>query len=226
MQPSSCPPWQPEPTGPTRRIPRRPPGSYTTARNTISEGRMRRLPVGSLPSCGAPVHATDRWCAGNAINTAVTRGGRNRCAYRQHVDKQHYFSDRERCIPPPIGGNCFRHDRSGQGRTPVPVTVAWAAYVDMGGTVLPAPSVRRVCGPRRARPVGARFAMHERWGNRRRRERRRGAAAACVSGGVGRGVRGIHAQHDARARDGSAGGGAPGSAQWPVHLWAAWCSGA
>ncbi len=37
MQPSSCPPWQPEPTGPTRRIPRRPPGSYTTARDTILE---------------------------------------------------------------------------------------------------------------------------------------------------------------------------------------------
>ena len=35
MQPSSCPPWQPEPTGPTRRIPPWPSGSYTTARDTI-----------------------------------------------------------------------------------------------------------------------------------------------------------------------------------------------
>ena len=39
MQPSSCPPWQPEPTGPSRRIPRRAPGSYTTARDTISRTR-------------------------------------------------------------------------------------------------------------------------------------------------------------------------------------------
>ncbi len=44
MQPSSCPPWQPEPTGPTRRIPRRPPGSYTTARDTIQEGSTPARP--------------------------------------------------------------------------------------------------------------------------------------------------------------------------------------
>ncbi len=36
MSPSSCPPWQPEQTGPTRRMPPRTRGSYTTARDTIS----------------------------------------------------------------------------------------------------------------------------------------------------------------------------------------------
>ena len=38
------PPWQPEPTGPTRRIPRSAPGSYTTWRDTIKR-REARWPV-------------------------------------------------------------------------------------------------------------------------------------------------------------------------------------
>ena len=44
--PSSCPPWQPERPGPTRRLPRPTPGSYTTERDTIRnpQSHASRLP--------------------------------------------------------------------------------------------------------------------------------------------------------------------------------------
>ena len=69
MQPSSCPPWQPEPTGPSRRIPRRAPGSYTTARDTIStsSGQRRRKPAQGLASL--PRALRTRCPVSNAMGT-------------------------------------------------------------------------------------------------------------------------------------------------------------
>ena len=49
MRPSSCLPWQHEPTGPTRRIPRWPAqGSYTTPRDTIDKSDTERSQARSL----------------------------------------------------------------------------------------------------------------------------------------------------------------------------------
>ena len=62
----AAPPWQPERPGPTRRIPRSPPGSYTTARDTIrnSAKTIRTTPYRTCPSldrtrCSGPETAPE-----------------------------------------------------------------------------------------------------------------------------------------------------------------------
>ncbi len=70
MQPSSCPPWQPEPTGPTRRTPLRTPGSYTTARDTIPGTRCR----GPAADRGTGPGATrDRGCLPSSGRLGLVR---------------------------------------------------------------------------------------------------------------------------------------------------------
>ncbi len=125
------------------------------------------------------------WCAtfwrhaGQRRGTVATGFATDRWRRRQRLDVTACFSGVTRAFGASNRWQVFRRARSGQERTVERRAGAWPA--NSGHEQPPRVLHQRCVGcENRGRPwpVRARFAMYERWGNRRRRTRQIGAAAA------------------------------------------------